>query len=117
MVNQRPKILFKILVKTSEPLAFPYTVFDPGLHVDFPPSHEEREVDDGWFDLGVARRAAGDLVHAWQEAKEHCAVAFPPASEEAWGDRVEEWPGKWLKDTHGRLGDLILMPTRDARST
>ena len=25
LVNQRPKILFKILVKTSEPLAFPYT--------------------------------------------------------------------------------------------
>ena len=26
LVNQRPKILFKILVKTNEPLAFPYTV-------------------------------------------------------------------------------------------
>ena len=25
LVNQRPKILFKTLVKTSEPLAFPYT--------------------------------------------------------------------------------------------
>jgi hypothetical protein len=25
LVNQRPKILFKILVKTNEPLAFPYT--------------------------------------------------------------------------------------------
>ena len=25
LVNQRPEILFKILVKTNEPLAFPYT--------------------------------------------------------------------------------------------
>ena len=39
-------------------------------------------------------------------------MAFPPDSEVHWVDRVEEWPGKWLKDTHGRLGDLILMPTR-----
>ena len=27
LVNQRPEILFKILVKTNEPLAFPYTAF------------------------------------------------------------------------------------------
>ena len=44
---------------------------------------EEREVSDDWFDLGVARRAAGDLVSAWREAKEHCALVFPPDSEGA----------------------------------
>ena len=29
LVNQRPKILFKILVKTNEPLAFAYTDIAP----------------------------------------------------------------------------------------
>jgi hypothetical protein len=35
LVNQRPKILFKILVKTNEPLAFPYTATQVGAEGSF----------------------------------------------------------------------------------
>ena len=78
-------------------------------------------IDDGgqrdgvWEDVSGAIKAANDLVHAWQESKEHTAQAYPKSTKEAAVINGRQWPGQWLQDTGGRLSELDLMPSQAQR--
>eukprot|EP01046_Picozoa_sp_COSAG06_P087684 COSAG06_NODE_34160_length_478_cov_5.667546_1_plen_75_part_01 len=71
-------------------------------------------IDDGgqrdgvWEDVSGAIKAANDLVHAWQESKEHTTQAYPKSTKEAAVINGRQWPGQWLQDTGGRLSELDL---------
>eukprot|EP01043_Picozoa_sp_COSAG02_P028043 COSAG02_NODE_1682_length_11342_cov_9.313795_3_plen_348_part_00 len=64
---------------------------------------------------GELGRARNDLVHAWQESKEHTAQAYPKSTKEAAVINGRQWPGQWLQDTGGRLSELDLMPSQAQR--